>query len=256
MSEIITPNRPGPNPAPPIKPAIIDGAGREFHFGRTRVIDTRSARFLARDKLPKKRSVRTSRYWNSPRGGRGLPFDQGRTPQCVEYAGRTLLSAGPVTNFLAIEKFPRGSIYHWCQENDYWDGADYDGTSGLALAKWMVVNGFSSGYVWEFADIDVVVQWLLEMGPVLFGTVWPDSMVAPDAKNILPVDDGPNLGAHANGHEYCATGVNTKTGLIEITNTWGEAWARKGKARIRIEDSGRLLAAGGDAMMLTELKRK
>jgi hypothetical protein len=234
-----------------------------LQFGRIPTIDTRDTLFPARAALPSslRRPVasqiareRGYRYWDMD-----TSLDQ-IGPSCVEYAGRTALISGPVKN-VDLSMHPELSIYDWMQRNDEWPGEAYDGTSARAFAKWAQQNGYIESYHWEFGDIQVIVDWLFDVGPVLLGTVFPDSMCFPAIDNklkvpVMPVEDGPNLGAHASGHEYCANGVNKKKGLLRIQNTWGTAWGDKGVAWLRISDAARLLQAGGDALMFREIKKK
>jgi hypothetical protein len=136
-------------------------------FGRIVSVDFRDRQYLLRPKLAA-RSTRTSRYW-SP----STVLDQGNTPQCVSYAGEAFLKSGPVLNLQY--KIPQ-NLYDQCQSVDEWAATPHDGTSVRALFKILQSHGYVTEYNWAF-DIDTVVQFVFERGPVVFGTDWYDCVV-------------------------------------------------------------------------------
>jgi hypothetical protein len=224
-------------------------------MGRLPHPDTRDADFPARLALrPRSVAAVASRYWN-----RGATLDQGPTPRCVAYSWLTLLEAGPVTNRKALPD--PAELYRQAQELDEWPGSDYDGTSVRAGAKALQALGYLSAYLWAF-DPGTVADWLLQHGPVVFGTAWPDSMMTPDAKGWLTVkQDGPLDGPHAAGHAYCGVGAllfkrcpDGSKGAVILQNSWGAGWGLKGTAWLSLVDMGKLLAAGGECCMPSEIK--
>lgn len=241
-------------------------------FGRRVVFDLRDHDYLAREKLvPMSRfkgPSKTSRFW-----GIGPTMDQGQTPQCVAFSTCHLLQGGPVKN-LPWNKAGQGAADYarwWfgeCLKNDEWEGEDPNfGTSGRASMKVGKALGFWPEYVWSF-DVDSAADFIIQRGPALFGTIYPDSMQSPDAEGFVSYDgDSTFAGMHADGHEYYVFGVSktqkcpdgTK-GCFYYQNTWGN-WSityrgQPGVAKLPFSLAAKLFAAGGDCMMPTEIKVK
>lgn len=209
---------------------------------------------------PRTKVGTTYRYWNP-----GPTLDQGPTPRCVAFSWLTLLGAGPVTNRSDLPDAQ--TVYDAAQRADEWDGEAYDGTSVRAGAKVLQGLGYLTAYLWAY-DTRTAADWVIQRGPVLFGTVWPDSMFDPDAAGFLKVDtSGTFDGQHANGHAYCAIGVSlTKRcpdgtkGAFVIQQTWGEwgvkRWGRTGIAYLPFSATDVLLPMGGEVCMATEVRVK
>jgi hypothetical protein len=190
------------------------------------------------------------RYWNCTE-----PYlNQLAAPHCVGAAWAHFLAAGPVTQTQRMTMREARSIYEIAQRLDEWPGADYDGTSVRGGAKALDSEhlGFITEYRWAFT-IDDITDALLTLGPIVFGSWWLEGMDLGNdlsARSALMIDHGRILG----GHAYLLTGVNLKTGLIRVKNSWGKRWANGGNAVVSIESVERLLRMEGEACIATEIR--
>lgn len=222
-------------------------------LGRLRIEDERDLNYPVSTVLTPRRGV-DFQYWNSHKWW----GDQGSTPFCVPYSWAHWLEDGPVFAGKARWRSTGGHVrgqfqgeqpgfdldtgYNWMQQNDYWPGTDYDGTSVRAGAKYLVKKGFIKEYRWAW-DANTVVTAIMELGPVILGTMWYMDMFTPDSRygRIEP------SGSPAGGHAYIVNGVNVRTGWFRIKNSWGQAWGRNGHAYIKIEDLDYLIKDRGEA---------
>jgi hypothetical protein len=217
-------------------------------YGRLPSTDLKDHDYLAKRLLPRKLSDRKTRTWWDR-----TPWDQGNTSQCVAFSSLKYLEAGPTRNVQADpEDCPL--FYKACQQNDEWDGEDYDGTSVRAAFKVLKDRGFISEYNWAF-DVQTCVEWMLEVGPMVFGTIWTYDMDTPDSKGFIHV-----TGDIAGGHAYLGIGVNkTKVcpdgskGAFRLLNSWGPSWGDKGRAWVSFKDMAILLAEYGEACTAKEI---
>lgn len=133
---------------------------------------------------------------------------------------------------------------------DEWPGEDYEGTSVRGGIKALLSLGsafsFTVEYRWAF-NIAQVISTILELGPMVVGTEWTARMMDPDGKGRI-IPDGESLG----GHAYVLCGVNTRTSMFRIQNSWGKSWGDGGKAWISIADFERLLGRDGEACIALE----
>lgn len=198
---------------------------------------------------PSEEEIRTYRYWN-PFGWWG---DQGQTSQCVAYAWTHWAEDGPVTQpGNAARQGPIVSpevIYHEAQLLDEWPGTEYDGTSVRAGAKALKARGFISAYHWA-RTLNEVISTILQLGPMVVGTNWYESMFSPDESGLMSVS-----GEMAGGHAWVINGVNVKHGLFRMKNSWGRGWGLGGMALISFEDFERLLREDGEACIAQEVKQ-
>ena len=79
------------------------------------------------------------------------------------------------------------------------------------------------------------------------GTNWYYNMFFPDKTGRI------KLGGYlAGGHAYVLNGVNTKTQLFRIKNSWGRKWGQLGHAYISFSDMSRLIKEQGEICLAIE----
>lgn len=210
-----------------------------YSLGRLPAADPRDHRYLLADILPEPRTTKRL-YWS------GWFGDQGETSSCVGFAWAAWLAAAPTTHPERDWQQYAFDAYRLAQTLDEWDGEDYDGTSVRAGAKALQQGGYVGEYRWAFTARDVVHA-VLEVGPVVVGTVWTESMFYPVGGKMRV--EGPIVG----GHAYLVDGANSQTGVVQIKSSWGKGWGRSGRALLTIADLGRLMAMDGEAVLAAEL---
>lgn len=187
-------------------------------------------------------------------GPKGFPvhFDQGREGACVEYGFAHELVARPVAvNAAAVQLLiQRHGIYWPAQQADEWEGGSYpgaspfyEGTSVLAGAKVLTSMGYYTAYHWAFTEKEIALgvgYW----GPVVIGVNWYTSMFNPDAQGFLNLS-----GDLEGGHCILVHSVSIGGGYYWVWNSWGADWGLGGRAKIRREDMGTLLAQNGEACL-------
>ncbi len=210
-------------------------------LGRLASKDERDQAFPIRALLPARASTRRWRNWWT-HGWRG---DQDDTPHCVGFAWTHWLHAGPTTQPGSPVLDPH-MLYRAAQQLDEWPGEAYEGTSVRGGAKALVQHGYVGEYRWAFT-IDDVVQAVLELGPVVVGTDWFESMFYPNKAGEVRVQGGP-----VGGHAYLLYGVNRNTKRFHALNSWGPSWGKNGTFSISIDDMGTLLDRDGEACLAVE----
>lgn len=213
-------------------------------LGRLPAADERDKSFLMKAVLPKAVTI-TSKYWDD----RGWFGNQGAKPQCVGYSLAHWLENSPITHKSAPPVVQPSIIYNQAQLIDEWPGEDYDGTSVRAGAKVLQGMGFISSYLWAF-DLATMIDAVLVKGPVVVGTNWYNQMFHPNAEGHIKIDGG-----IAGGHAYLINGVNTKTKLFRIKNSWGQGWGIKGRAWISFADMERLIHEDGEVLIGVEVNK-
>lgn len=119
------------------------------------------------------------------------------------------------------------------------------GSDGLSVCKAAKERGLITGYRWAFGFEHALDA--LQLGPVLIGTWWYESMFAPNGYGYV-FPDGDRVG----GHEYVLMGDDGK-GKLTFLNSWGSSWGKKGRFHMRYENFKALLRDQGDAAVPVRL---
>lgn len=222
-------------------------------FGRLPSTDPRSRNYrLAQFAVTEPATQPAFKHWDTAKA-----LDQGRTSQCVAYAGFQYLYSSPVRN--APENLDQFSLYRQCQQVDEWPGEDYEGTSVNALFKVLRDKGYVSGWAWAW-DNETIVNHVLNHGPVVMGTDWLEGMMSPvrfKSKDIFIRAIGGSYGGHAwlikgtNPQKECPDGSR---GAHRMINSWGIGWGDEGHAWISYSDTQKLLERWGEAAAAVEIK--
>lgn len=179
--------------------------------------------------------------------------DQGYTPQCVAYAFNHWLADGPVSFSMEnVAPIAPETLYCEAQKVDPWPGDCstklYDGTSVRAGATVLKNLGYIKEYRW-ITDIDTLVSTVLNIAPVVVGTLWLENMFNTVESNGYVLDVS---GSSAGGHAYLVNGVDLNRGVFRIKNSWSQYWGKYGHAYIKIEDMDSLLRNFGEACVLLQ----
>ena len=185
------------------------------------------------------RSERMSRFWPVPWIG-----DQDEEPACVGFAGAGYLAAGPVANVLLD---PTG-LYYVAQRFDEWLGFDYEGTSVRGLAKGLQHLGLIGEYAFT-QSITTVRNYLLDVGPLVLGIDWYAGMCEPGPDGLIEP-----TGEYLGGHAILLTGVNRRSKLYQLPNSWSREWGIDGMCYLHEADLAALLADDGEACTALEIK--
>jgi hypothetical protein len=179
------------------------------------------------------------------------PFDQGQESSCTTQAATGLLRTQPHTRIFGLGGFKgldepdeRYRFYRESQQYDPWEGEAYEGTSTDAPFKLLRHKGVIDSYSWLFGP-EEVKNHLQRKGAVTIGTVWYWSMFSVDKDGYIVFK--PESG-EAGGHAYELVFCHPKTLDVEVVNSWGQTWGRKGRAKLRFADLEHLLNMRGEAM--------
>jgi hypothetical protein len=115
------------------------------------------------------------------------------------------------------------------------------GSDGPSAASALVLLGLADHYTHAFT-LDAV-QTALQYGPVMWGTVWLNSMYDLDAHDCLVIDTS---SGEAGGHEMEISGWDSDTGLYKIPQSWGESFGDHGWIYVKEPDLVTLLGMQGD----------
>ena len=215
-----------------------------FGLGRELSVDKRDLNYLISNKLPTPKISISERYWDDERWW----GDQGNTPQCVGYAWSHWIDDGPIIHAGKRPNVNPTTLYRESQKRDQWPGENYNGTSVRGGAKYLQEIGKIKSYLWAF-DVQTLMNTVLTQGPVVVGTNWYYNMFFPDRNGLIRAS-----GRWMGGHAYVINGVNTKTQLFRIKNSWGRNWGQRGRAFISFSDMTRLIREGGEICLGTENK--
>lgn len=123
----------------------------------------------------------------------------------------------------------------------------HDGSTVRAGAKVLQKLGLISNYYWA-SSIDDIVMTLLTLGPVTVGTNWYSGMNVPDLNGLIKP-----TGRIEGGHCFLLNGIDKKSGLIRMKNSWGTLWGKGGFAFISIKDIESLFKEQGEVCLATEV---
>ncbi|QPB09758.1 hypothetical protein CPT_Shaeky_085 [Streptomyces phage Shaeky] len=115
------------------------------------------------------------------------------------------------------------------------------GSNGLASVKAAQSLGLLSGYTHAFSV--AALQTALMSGPVLWGTLWLQSMFETDSSGFVRVD--PSSGS-AGGHQLVISGYDPARDVYTVQNSWGLGWGNNGFGRVQGSDMAWLLSQDGD----------
>jgi C1A family cysteine protease len=73
-------------------------------------------------------------------------------------------------------------------------------------------------------------------------------MFFPDKNGVIKVG-----GKHSGGHAYIINGVDTKTKMFRLKNSWGKTWGKSGSAFISFSDMDKLIKQNGEICLAVEL---
>ena len=102
---------------------------------------------------------------------RAMQVDQGNTPWCVDATRCHWQLSLPVYGRLT---HPIGNLYAECKKIDPWPGQD--GTSAEFMLTVCQQMGLVESAWWWYGqqDNDALIRWLVEVGGIWFGAMWPE----------------------------------------------------------------------------------
>lgn len=119
------------------------------------------------------------------------------------------------------------------------------GSDGPSVAKALKLLGLAANYAHAFSLS--AAKTAVQKGPLMWGTVWLQSMFTPGADGTLVVD---RSSSPAGGHELVISGFEVETGLWDVDNSWNTSWGLDGSCRVQDADMGYLLSQKGDITVL------
>lgn len=172
----------------------------------------------------------------------GPTLDQGYRSSCTGNAIAQALNTHPLRHGRPLlDEDVAVRLYSAATVLDEFPGTyppDDFGSSGLAVCKAAFNAGLISGYRHAFSLNDALAA--LSAQPVIVGVNWYTGMLNPDGGYLKPT------GVVEGGHEVALIGVNVRHQRVTVLNSWGPGWGANGRACLRWDDLGRLLAEQGD----------
>ena len=169
-----------------------------------------------------------------------IQLDQGSEGACTGFGVSHEAAARPV-EVKGITNAVARALYKRAQQIDEWPGESYEGSSVLAAMKAGVEKGWYGEYRWAFGEADLALA-IGYKGPAVLGIPWYEGMNTPDKNGLIKIS-GKVLG----GHCICCIGINIKTGLYRLKQSWGSQFGDDGDCFISRSDMARLLKENGEA---------
>jgi hypothetical protein len=181
-------------------------------------------------------------FWDSAWWG-----DQGETPMCTAYALSHTMADGPVTHPKHNPLVDPATLYEAIVARDRAAGRVYDGgATSLAMAQEAQSRGWIGEYRWGYSLADFVAG--IRVGPVILGIDWYTGMDTPSTEGVIRA-----TGTVRGGHEIEANGADFAHGLVRLKQSWGRAFGKRGHVYLPFADLERLIASGGDCVLVREL---
>jgi hypothetical protein len=220
------------------------GEVKDVRLGRLIQFDERSKAFPIRSLLTAEQQRKPRSYtWRLD-----THLDQGEHGSCVGFGWAHELLARPMVARGIDYTYAFERIYWEAQKIDDYPGGEYPGadpqeggSSVLAGAKIVQAAGHMKEYRWAFS-LDELILALSYAGPVVLGINWLDGMFQPDENSVIHA-----TGDIAGGHCILASGVNLKSKLIRLEQSWGVSWGIDGHCYISFDDMDTLLNEQGEA---------
>lgn len=156
-------------------------------------------------------------------------LDQGALGSCTGNAMAGWLACEPHctsdTAGVVFDERIATDLYSRATRVDPWPGEwppDDTGSSGNAVAKAARERGWIRSWSWAFTGAALLRA--LQLGPVIVGVPWFESMYEPDAAGTVEP-----RGAVAGGHEFLIRGWNGRFLLAD--NSWGTGFGVNGSFR-------------------------
>jgi hypothetical protein len=203
-------------------------------FGRREEFDEQSRTFPIRALIPRG-TVPRSYTWRC-----SVTLDQGSSSACTGFSVAQEAAARPVV-VPGITNLIGRALYERAKQLDQWPGEGYDGSSVLGAIKAGAEKGWYPEYRWAFSEKDLCLA-VGFSGPAVLGINWYEGMSSPDATGLIKV-----TGRLQGGHAILCVGVNVKTKLYRLHNSWGPGWGKNGECFIAAADLARLLRERGEA---------
>lgn len=190
------------------------------------------------------------RYWNQSNWW----GDQGRSNACTGFSLVHLLEDGPTTHGGNNPILDPYAAYQWANANDTWgkQGILHEGSTVRAAIQYAQKEGYIKEYHFT-QDIKEVAATILNVGPVVFGTLWKTEMFYPDKQGVLTFPR--DMNNVAGGHAYEVNGYNSKTRMYRGKQSWGRKWGATGNFYIHETNLAWLLENAGECALAIENKK-
>ncbi len=140
------------------------------------------------------------------------------------------------------------NFYYRCKETEGEPGLE-NGTSCRAMAQTGKKLGMWSTYAFA-QTVDEAIYWILNEGPIMFGTVWTNDMFFPDKDGFIHC-----TGDDAGGHAYLGLGATLIDDYLWGLTTWGPDFGINGKFKIPLSEFRKLFARQGEAIAAVEVAK-